>query len=145
MLVNYTLNRRTAKPRTGNVLDATINNTVTVVTSGGGSGSDVDLSNYVKLNSTDKQVINSDIDFSQAINIKGQFYLDGNEIKHNNFNILYNDKKIPTMGDFTASGNTIPYVNSDRELLPTSTPYTQLQYINDVTGNIQEQLNKKIT
>ena len=53
MLVNYTLNRRTAKPRTGNVLDATINNTVTVVTSGGGSGSDVDLSNYVKLNSTD--------------------------------------------------------------------------------------------
>ena len=59
MLVNYTLNRRTAKPRTGNVLDATINNTVTVVTSGGGSGSDVDLSNYVKLNSTDKQVINN--------------------------------------------------------------------------------------
>lgn len=146
MLVNYTLNRRTPKPRTGNVLDSAINNTVTVITGGGsGGGGEVDLTNYVKLNSPEKQTINSDIDLTQVIDLKGQLYLDGNEVKHNDFNILYNDRKIPTMGDFTVSGNTIPYVNSDRELLPTSTPYTQLQYLNDVTGNIQEQLNRKLS
>ena len=147
MLVNYTLNRRTARPRTGNVYDINITNNVVTTGSGtgGSEGGEVDLSNYMRLNSTEKQTVNSDVDFTQSIDMLGKFYLGGNEIKHNDFNILYNDRKIPTMGDFTQFGNVIPYINSNRELLPTSTTPDKLQYLNDVTGNIQEQLDRKLS
>ena len=44
MLVNYTLNRRTARPRTGNVFDININNNIVTTGGGasGGEGGDVD-------------------------------------------------------------------------------------------------------
>ena len=102
-----------------------------------GSGSSVNLSLYFG----SEQDSNSALP-ATAISGANYLLLNGTQANLNmgSFNITTNN-----LITSTATANTVPYFNSSKELKSSSVTYTQLEYLNSLSSNVQTQLNSKLS